>query len=152
MPIDERAEHPFVRIGAEEIDVRARDIERKSAERLDGVERKEDAALVQQRADGIHVDPVAAEKMAARQGDESGLRGERRRDEFRGDFARRRGLEIAHGDSAPAEFEPRIDVRGVIAVVAEDLVALAPRQAIGEEAEARARSGRAARFPPVARR
>ena len=58
------------------------------------------------------------------------------RDEIGRDFAGRGGFEVAHGHAAAAEFEPGIDVRGVVAVVAHDLVAGLPVEAVGEEREA----------------
>src|SRR6185295_18512944 len=46
-----------------------------------------------------------------------------------------RGIEVAHEDAAAAELDPGIDVRRLVAVVAEHFVALAPRNAVGEERE-----------------
>ena len=128
-----RPEQPLVRIGAEEIHVlHAR---RKRAERLDGIEGKEHSALVQQRANRIHIDPIAGEKMAARERDQPRARSQRRGDQLGRDFARRRRFEQPHHDAAPPQFHPRIHVRRVIALVADHLVPFLPRKPVGEEAE-----------------
>jgi hypothetical protein len=96
---------------------------------------KRDAARMEKLADGVHVDAVACEKMRAGQRDEARARAECALDEFRRDGTRSGGFEIAHDDAAALEFQPRIHIRRVIAVVAQHLVAFAPRQPIGEKRE-----------------
>ena len=111
-------------------------VQRKSAERLDRIEGKKHAAPVQQAADGIYVNAVAGEKMAARERDESGFRRERRGDEVRCDFTGMRRLEQLHRHAAPPQIDPRIHVRRIVARAAHDLVARLPRDAVGEKAQA----------------
>ena len=64
------------------------------------------------------------------------MRGVSARDEVGRDRAGRGGFEVADGDAAAAEFEPGIDVRGIVAVVAHDFVAGLPVEAVGKEREA----------------
>ena len=130
----EGAEHPFVGVGAEEVDVL--DGGGECAEGLDGIEGEEDAALVEEAADGIDIDAVSGEEAARGEGDEAGARGECGGDDFGGDLAGAGGLELADDDAFAGEIEPGVDVGGVIAGVADDFVAGLPLDAVCEEAEA----------------
>jgi len=80
-----RAEQPFVRIGAQKIDVL--DGYGKRAQRLDAVEGEQDTACVKVAADGVGVDSVAAEEMARSQRDEPRATGERSLDDLPRDRA-----------------------------------------------------------------
>ncbi len=61
---------------------------------------------------------MAGEEIAGRERGHAGARAERALDELGGDVARALRLEIADGDAEPAEVDPRIDIRRVIAGVA----------------------------------
>ncbi len=127
-------EHPLVGVRGEEIDmVHA---ERRRAERLDGIEGKKDPAPAQQPADGIHIDAVTAEEIARGERDQPGAFRERGLDERRRDLPGPLRVQVADLDAAAGQFHPGIDIRGVIVRVAEQFVPFAPREAVGEEAEA----------------
>ena len=129
------AEHPFVGIGGEEVDVF--DGGGEGADGLDGVEAEEDAAGAQHLADGVDLQAVAAEEVAGGEGDEAGFGGEGGFDEFGGDGAGGVGFEEADGDAfAAGEVGPGVDVGGVVVEVADDFVAGLPVEAGGDEGEA----------------
>jgi len=85
------AEHPFVGVGGEEIDVINTGLE--GADGLNGIKAEEDAALAQHAADAVDFDAVAALEMAGGEGDELGFGREGRLDEFGGDGTGGCGLE-----------------------------------------------------------
>ena len=60
------SKHPFVSVRAQEIHEAC--FKRESTKRLDGVDGKEDAAVLQEGADGIHVNTPTGEIVARREG------------------------------------------------------------------------------------
>ena len=120
------SEHPFMGIGAEEIDVGFFHIDGKRSESLDGIEGEENSPIMKQLADRLDVDAVAVEEVGAGEGDELGFGGEGGGDQLGGDFAKGLGFKEIDHHPAPPKVQPRVNIGGVVALIAEDLIARFP--------------------------
>ena len=128
-----RAEQPFVRVGGEKIHVFDR--RRKRAERLDGVEAKKNSAFAQKFSDGVEIKPIAADEMARRQRDEPRVFVHLPHHVHRADRAEAARVQQAHLHAAFRQRHPRINVRRIIVVINEDVVAFAKFQSGGDKTQ-----------------
>jgi len=127
----ERPEHPLVGIGRQEIDMPH--INRRRAERLDGIEAKKDAAPGQLLRDALVIEAEATQVMAGGQGDEPGLRRQRAQNQLGRDLPHPLRLERNDPDALPGQCLPGIDVGRIIVRVADHLVVGLPFQAVGNQ-------------------
>ena len=128
-----RTQQPFVRVGGQEVHVLHR--ERHRAQRLDGIQAEEDAALAQGAAQRGHIQPPAADEMAGSQRHQPGLLVHLPQHVDVPNAPQFAHVHETHFDAAPGQGHPWIDVGGVIVVVDEDVVALAPGQPGRDEAQ-----------------
>ncbi len=114
--------------------------ERKRAERLNRIDRKQNAALRAKRADRFEIDAIAAAKIRARQRHQFCPRRQSLLDNFRRDLTDPRGLEQDRLHPVPFKREPGINIRRIIIEIADDFVAAFPIESVRDCAQP-ARSG-----------
>ena len=135
------AVEPLVRVGAEDVHVRGRDVHRQRAEALDRVHDEQDAALAAEPADLGEREDEAVVERHPRNGHDA-----RAPVHERGDVVGRdppaAALRHAALDAALGERPPGVGVRRKLHVVGDDVVALFPREAERHEVDAPARVGK----------
>ena len=128
-----RSEQPFMGVGGEKVHVLH--IHWKSTNRLDGIEAKQDVALVEIFADGLVIQTVATDEMAGGQRHELGVFIHLAHDVHRPDHAQTARVDQAHLDATVGHGHPRINVGGIIIMVNQDVVAPAKGETGSDEAE-----------------
>jgi len=126
-----RAEHPFVAVGGERVDVGGFDVDGEDAHALNGVDEEEAAVLVAELANGIEIDTVAAEIVDEADGEQA-CAGYGGGDGFEGVV----NGEPGELDTAFFEEKPGIVVGGEFFLEGDDAVAGLPMEAEGDDGDA----------------
>ena len=122
-----------MRVGGQKIHVLDR--RGKRAERLNRVEAEQNAALAQKFSDGPIFHPISADEMAGSQRHQPRIFIHLAHDILRADDAEAARIQQAHFHAAFRQRHPRIDIRRIIVVVNEDVVALAKIQSGGDKTQ-----------------
>jgi len=126
---------PFVAVGGEEVDLHGLHVDGQDPERLYGIDAEEHAFGAAGVAEGGQVGSKAAGELDGGDGDESGV-GVDRVDELLEGYA---SVVFGHRfelHAAWCEIHPGVDVGRELGGRGDDVVALMPRQAVGDEAKA----------------
>jgi hypothetical protein len=122
-------------VGVRRQEVNMLDAGGKGAERLNAIDAKKNVPFVQRLADGVEFQAPARDKMVRRQRDQAGLLIGLADDVDGPDAAVVPGVEEADFDAFLRQGHPGIDVGRVVVEVRQNVVALAQRQAAGDEAQ-----------------
>lgn len=128
-----RREEPFVSVRGEEVHVLHGDGE--CAERLHRVHAEEDAARAQSLADGVEVNAPAGDEVRGSERDEPRVLVHLPEHVHGADAAQLAGVEVADFHALRGEGHPRVDVRGKVVVVDDDVVGAAEGEAAGDHAQ-----------------
>ena len=90
---------------------------------------------MEQRADGVHINAPAGEIMARSQRHEPRAGRQFALDKLRSDTTRFLWSQMTNFHALRGQSHPRIDVRGVIVLITDNLVACAPGNSVGEKAQ-----------------
>src|SRR6516164_381128 len=140
----QRTKKPFVRIGAQEVDVLNRRRERPKS--LYRIEREQNPASAQQLSNACDIDSVARYEVTGGKSDQPGLWAQSLLNQFRRDRTGHGRFEESDGDSAGAQVQPGVDVCRVVIQVTEDFVALPPIDPVGNETESKRRGSKQGDF------